>query len=70
MVKNRTEIKLKFYQDFDLEVNEYPAYYVLYTNIVFTLNIDEKEICNSSFEELYNSIDDLKIIFFIDSDGF
>lgn len=68
--KNRTEIKLRFYQDFNLEIDEHPAFYVLYTYLIFTLNIDEKEICNLSFEELYNSIDDLRVEFFIDSDGY
>lgn len=68
--KNHTEIKLRFHHDFDLEIGNCPAYYVLYTYLIFTLNIDKKEIDNSNFAELYNSIDDLKVKFFVDSDGF
>lgn len=67
---NTTSIKLKFYNDFTIEIDGCTAFYVLYTNLIFTVNMNEKQISTSKFDELYNSIDHFNVEFFIDSDGF
>jgi len=68
--ESTTNIQLKFFIDFTIEIDECPAYYVLYTNLIFTVNMSEKQISTSKFDELYDSIDHFNVNFFIDSDGF
>lgn len=68
--KMGSEIRLKFITDFYINDECLPAYYALYTTLIFTLNIEKEDIAKFTFEELYNSIDDLMVEFFIDSDGF
>jgi len=68
--ENTTNINLKFYRDFSIDSGGYPAFYVLYTTLIFTINMEEKMISKANFSELYYAIDNMKIEFFIDSDGF
>lgn len=66
-----SKITLKFCKDFSIESQfGCPAYYALYTKLIFTINIKKDNIKKTNFEELYNAIDNLQIEFFIDSDGF
>lgn len=66
-----SSISLEFIRDFSID-SEYdcPAYYALYTKLIFTVNLKEDKIKTSSFSELYDAIKDMQIEFFIDSDGF
>ena len=69
--KTTTNISLKFYRDFSIDSEfDCPAYYVLYTTLIFVVNMEENKIRTSNFSEIYDAIEDMQIEFFIDSDGF
>jgi hypothetical protein len=67
--ENKSIINLKFYKDFCLGDDLFPYYYVLYVDLNFILAIKQDEISKSTFETLYNSIENVNIKFSIDSDG-
>lgn len=68
---NTTNIGLNCYIDFSIiGKNKITYYYVLYTTLQFKINKNENEIYTSRFNDLYDSIENLRVDFYVDSDGF